>query len=64
MSTGEEISEELRMVWFVIILALVVGGVVCLFTRNLKKALGVGLATLIAGILLSFLIVFSGIMGG
>ena len=52
------------MIWFAIILALVIGGVVGLFTRNLKKALGVGLTTLIAGIIFSFLIIYSGLMGG
>lgn len=52
------------MIWFVIILALLIGGVVGLFTRNLNKALGVGLTILITGIVLSFLIVYSGIMGG
>jgi len=52
------------MIWFAIILAVVIGGVVGLFTRNLKKALVVGSATLFVGVLLSFLIVYSGIMGG
>jgi len=52
------------MIWFAIILAIVIGGVVGLFTRNLKKALVVGSITLIVGVLLSFLIVLSGIMGG
>ena len=52
------------MVWMVIILALVIGGGFGLFTRNLKKGLGVGLTILITGILLSLLIVYSGIMGG
>jgi ABC-type uncharacterized transport system permease subunit len=52
------------MIWFAIILAIVVGGIVGLFTRNLRKALRVGIATLVAGIILSTLIVFSGILGG
>jgi hypothetical protein len=52
------------MIWFVIILALVIGGGVGLFTRNFKKALRVGLTVLVAGIILSILIVYSGIMGG
>lgn len=52
------------MIWFVIILALVIGGIVGLFTRNLRKALNVGLTVLVAGIILSLLIVYSGIMGG
>ncbi len=33
------------MLWFAMILAIIVGGVVGLFTRNLKKALVVGSAT-------------------
>ena len=57
------IKEE-GMIWFALILALVIGSVVGLFTRNLKKALAVGMSTLIVGVLLSFLIVYSGIMGG
>lgn len=52
------------MLWFAMILAIIVGGVVGLFTRNLKKALVVGSATLIMGVLLSFLIILSGILGG
>ena len=52
------------MIWFAIILALGIGIGVGLFTRNLKKALGVGLTILIAGIVISFLIIYSGFMGG
>ena len=52
------------MIWFVIILALVIGGIVGLFTRNLRKSLSIGLTVLVAGIIFSFLIVYSGIMGG
>lgn len=52
------------MIWFVLILAVVVGAVVALYTRNLKKALGVSLTLFLAGVVLSFLIVYSGIMGG
>lgn len=52
------------MFWFTIILALVVGAGVGLYTRSLKKALAVGLITLGAGVLLSLLIVYSGVMGG
>lgn len=51
------------MIWFVIILAIVIGVVVGLFTRNLKKALRVGFSTLVGGVLLS-IIILSGIMGG
>lgn len=52
------------MIWFALILSIVIGSVVGLFTRNLKKALVAGMTTLIVGVLLSFLIVYSGIMGG
>ena len=52
------------MIWLVIILALVIGGIVGLFTRNLKKAFGVGLTIFVAGTILSLLIVYSGVMGG
>ncbi len=52
------------MIWFVIILAVVIGGAVGLLTRNVIKALGVGVTILIAGSVISILIVYSGIMGG
>ena len=52
------------MIWIVIILALVVGGVVGLFTRNFKKSFSAGLTVFVGGSLLSILIVLSGIMGG
>jgi len=52
------------MIWFVIIIALVIGALFGFFTRNIKKGLRVGLYVLVVGIILSVLIVFSGIMGG
>jgi hypothetical protein len=52
------------MLWFVLILAISNGVLVALITRNLKKALLFGLASLIIGVLFSLLILFSGIMGG
>ncbi|MFC1997705.1 hypothetical protein ACFLXI_08905 [Chloroflexota bacterium] len=52
------------MIWFAMILAVVIGVVVGIFTRNFKKGLTWGLISLGAGVLLSFLIVYSGIMGG
>jgi len=52
------------MIWFAIILALVIGSLVGIFTRNLKKAVGVGLIFLVAGIIFSLIVVYSGIMGG
>jgi hypothetical protein len=52
------------MIWFAIILALVIGIVIGLSTRNPRKGLVVGLTILVGGIILSILIVYSGIMGG
>lgn len=52
------------MFWFVIILAVVVGGLVGFITRNLKKGFQIGLTVFIVGIVLSLLIVYSGLMGG
>ena len=59
-----EIIEEVGMLWFVLILAISIAVLVGLITRNLKKALLFGAASFIIGVLFSFLIVFSGIMGG
>ncbi|MGB2897364.1 MAG: hypothetical protein WBB65_14525 [Anaerolineales bacterium] len=52
------------MIWFPLILALIGGVVVALYTRSYKRALGVGLILLAAGIVISFIIVYSGILGG
>ena len=52
------------MIWFALIFAVVIGGLVGLFTRDLKKGLGAGVISLVAGVLLSLVIVYSGIMGG
>ncbi len=52
------------VVWFALILALGVGGLVGIFTRNLRKALKFALITLLGGISLSILIILSGILGG
>lgn len=52
------------MIWFVLIFALAVGIAVGLFTQNLKKALSAGVIVVIAGTILSLLIVYSGILGG
>lgn len=52
------------MIWFVINLALVIGVVIGLSTRNPRKGLGAGLTILVTGIIVSILIVYSGIMGG
>ena len=52
------------MIWFAIILAVVVGGVVGLLKRSLVQALRAGLITLALGVIVSILILFSGILGG
>lgn len=52
------------MIWFAIILAVVVGSGVALFSRNLGRGLKAGVVTLFVGILVSLLIVYSGLMGG
>ena len=52
------------MIWFAIILALVIATLVALYTRNIKQALVIGFMVLVAGVILSLIIVYSGIMGG
>ena len=52
------------MLWFALILAIIIAVLVGLFTRNIKKALVFGSASLIIGVSLSLLIIYSGIMGG
>ncbi|MFC2028920.1 hypothetical protein ACFLTX_03225 [Chloroflexota bacterium] len=52
------------MLWIVIIVALVIGIVAGLISKNPRKGLGVGFTILVAGTILSILIVYSGIMGG
>ena len=52
------------MIWFAIILAVIIGALVGLFTRDLKKALVAGFISLTAGVVLSLAIVYSGLMGG
>jgi len=52
------------MIWFAIILAIAASVVVGVITRNLKKALRVGVFTLVGATLLSLVIIYSGIMGG
>ena len=52
------------MIWFALILAVVVGGVVGLFKRSLAQGLRVGLITLGVGIIVSILILLSGVLGG
>jgi len=52
------------MIWFVLILAISITILAGLITRSLKKALLFGAISLIIGVLFSFLIIISGIMGG
>ncbi|MFV1950327.1 MAG: hypothetical protein ACC633_10425 [Anaerolineales bacterium] len=52
------------MIWYTLILSLTIGGLVGIFTRNLRKALKVALFTFIAGVVLSVLIILSGVLGG
>ena len=52
------------MLWFVMILAVVMGSLVGLFTHNLKRALRVGTSILIVGTIVSLLVLLSGILGG
>jgi Na+/H+-dicarboxylate symporter len=52
------------MLWYALILAIVVGSLVGLFTRNLGKALKIAFLTFLGGIVLSLLIILSGVLGG
>lgn len=52
------------MIWFAIILAVVVGGGVALISKNAGRGLKAGAVTLVLGVLVSLLIVYSGLMGG
>jgi hypothetical protein len=52
------------MIWYAIILALGAGVLVGIFTRDLRKALKVALVTFLAGVVLSLLIILSGVLGG
>lgn len=52
------------MFWFALILAIVVSLAVGLFTRDITRALRAGLITLGAGVVLSLVLIFSGMMGG
>jgi len=52
------------MIWFAMILAVIVAALVGFFKRSLGQAVRAGLITLVAGVILSLLIVYSGLMGG
>jgi uncharacterized membrane protein YhiD involved in acid resistance len=51
------------MIWFAIILAVVIGGAVGLFTRNFARALKAGLITLMISIAIALIVIYSGLMG-
>jgi len=52
------------MIWYALILAIVVGILSGLFTKNLRKALKIALLTFLGGVVLSLLIILSGVLGG
>ena len=52
------------MIWLVLALVFIIAGIVGLYTRDLRKVLIAGMTTLITGVVLSLIIVYSGIMGG
>ncbi|MCK4724659.1 MAG: hypothetical protein KAT29_02600 [Anaerolineales bacterium] len=52
------------MIWFAIILAIIVGVIAGIITRSYRRAVIVFLGTLTFGVLLSLVIVYSGLMGG
>ncbi len=52
------------MIWYVLLLAFIVGGLVGILTADLPKALRAALFTFLGGVVLSLLILLSGILGG
>ena len=52
------------MIWFAIILAIIVGVIAGILTRSFRRAVKVFLGTLALGVVLSLVIIFSGLMGG
>jgi hypothetical protein len=52
------------MIWFALIAAVGVGVVYGLIVRSVAKAFRAGFITLVIGVTLSILILFSGILGG
>jgi hypothetical protein len=52
------------MLWFAIIISIVYGIGIGLITRSLSRALRAGLIALGLGIIVTFVIIYSGIMGG
>ena len=52
------------MIWFAIIISVVYAIGIGLTTRSVSRALRAGLLALILGIIVTFVIIYSGIMGG
>ncbi len=52
------------MIWFAIFASILVGSVFGLVTRDLRRALRAALITLVIGVALALVIVYSGLMGG
>ena len=52
------------MIWFALILAIIVGVITGIFTRSLRRVVIFLLGTFAFGVLLSLIIVYSGLMGG
>jgi len=52
------------MIWFAIILAIITGVISGILTRSLRRAAIVFLGALALGVVLSLVIVYSGLMGG
>lgn len=52
------------MIWIAVILSLFIGGLVGLISRSLVQGLKAGAIVLVLGVLISLLIVYSGVMGG
>lgn len=52
------------MIWFVIFIATVVSIMIGLLTRSVRRALRCGLITLILGVVVVLVIIYSGLMGG
>ena len=52
------------MIWFALILAIIVGVITGIFTRSLRRAVIFLLGTFAFGVVLSLIIVYSGLMGG
>ena len=52
------------MIWFALIASLVIGLLTGFYTRSWKKGLIAWMAVFLIGVLLSLVIVYSGLLGG